>query len=384
MSRKNPKASYIKTIRHKAGIIRQRARTFQVELNYMGERDREPFLTLAEAKAWIEQRQIEIRNEGVAALALTKDERADAAKALGLLEGCTSLEAAARFYMIHNSAVEKISLADAIDLHLDHIASHLDGKSVRGRRSVLKGFLAYRSDVPLVEVSRNDIYNYINIYRSNKSAKTREGDRSDLSPFFAFAVGRNYLKENPVAGVSIEGKKTYKPKPKGILTPLQMQSLLAAARELGHHPIVAAIVLIGFVGVRKSELHRINWENVSFDKKYVFISELDDKIAQSRYIKLEPNALEWLKSVKQESGTVCAEAMYKRYWKEIVTAAKIKPWPSNALRHSYGSYFLQRDEKMDAALVAFNMGNTVAVVNRYYRKPVSPEQVKQYWKIYPE
>lgn len=383
MNVKNANGSYAKTITHKGGIIRQRARTFQAEVNFQGERPRQSFPTLAEAKLWIEQKLIELKNEGIASMTLTKDQRDDASRAIRLLDGSTTLEAAARFYMIHNRSVEHITLADAIAIHLEHGATHLDGKSLRERRSVLGGFLKFKGNVPLVEVSKIDINDYINQHRAGRSVKTRQGDRGNLSPFFNFTIGRNMLKDNPVAGVKIEGQSTYRPAPKGILTPEQMETLLTKACELKRDHLVAAFVLIAFVGVRKSELHRMKWEDVSFDKRYVFISEQDDKNAQSRYITLEDNALAWLRSVKRDSGLICAEAMYKRYWETIVEKAAISPWPSNALRHSYGSYFLQRDEKMDAALTAFNMGNTVAVVNKHYRKPVPPDEVVKYWGINP-
>lgn len=65
----------------------------------------------------------------------------------------------------------------------------------------------------------------------------------------------------------------------------------------------------------------------------------------------------------------------------IKDASAINPWPSNVLRHSYGSYFLASAK--DTALTDYNMGNTVNVINGHYRKPVSAEATAEFLSIMP-
>jgi integrase len=64
------------------------------------------------------------------------------------------------------------------------------------------------------------------------------------------------------------------------------------------------------------------------------------------------------------------------------TAAGIKDWPSNALRHSFASYHLAHFN--DAAALALQMGHTdVALVFAHYRELVRPKNAEKYWDLFP-
>jgi hypothetical protein len=56
-------------------------------------------------------------------------------------------------------------------------------------------------------------------------------------------------------------------------------------------------------------------------------------------------------------------------------------WPQNALRHSFGSYYLAQFN--DAAKLALEMGNSPATIFRHYRQLVKPKDAERYWKIMP-
>ena len=59
--------------------------------------------------------------------------------------------------------------------------------------------------------------------------------------------------------------------------------------------------------------------------------------------------------------------------------AGINPWPHNAMRHSFGSYFLGKTR--DENLTASEMGNSPGVVVRHYRAVVKDADVAEYWRI---
>ena len=56
-------------------------------------------------------------------------------------------------------------------------------------------------------------------------------------------------------------------------------------------------------------------------------------------------------------------------------------WPTNALRHGYGSFHLAHFK--DAAALALQMGNSVDVIFRHYRELVRPKDAERYWQIKP-
>lgn len=66
-------------------------------------------------------------------------------------------------------------------------------------------------------------------------------------------------------------------------------------------------------------------------------------------------------------------------WRRIMQV--VSPWPHNASRHSFGSYYLglTRNEQITAS----EMGNSPAMVFKHYREIVHPEDVERYWKIMP-
>jgi integrase len=64
------------------------------------------------------------------------------------------------------------------------------------------------------------------------------------------------------------------------------------------------------------------------------------------------------------------------------TAAGIKHWPSNALRHSFASYQLAHFK--DAAALALELGHTDAgLVFQHYREIVKPKEAEKYWNLVP-
>jgi hypothetical protein len=63
----------------------------------------------------------------------------------------------------------------------------------------------------------------------------------------------------------------------------------------------------------------------------------------------------------------------------LIGAARIIPWPRNALRHSFGSYHyaLHKNENLTAA----EMGNSPEMVFKHYRAVVFDKDEKRYWNL---
>jgi hypothetical protein len=61
---------------------------------------------------------------------------------------------------------------------------------------------------------------------------------------------------------------------------------------------------------------------------------------------------------------------------------KLKPWPSNGVRHSFSSYHLAHFK--DAARLALELDHTdQELLFRHYRELPTPEQAAKYWDIRP-
>jgi len=67
--------------------------------------------------------------------------------------------------------------------------------------------------------------------------------------------------------------------------------------------------------------------------------------------------------------------------RELAVNADITPWPHNAMRHSFGSYFLGKTK--DENLTASEMGNSLDVIIKHYRALVKEVDIAAYWRIAP-
>lgn len=56
-------------------------------------------------------------------------------------------------------------------------------------------------------------------------------------------------------------------------------------------------------------------------------------------------------------------------------------WKRNALRHSFGSYRIEQTK--NAGQVAWEMGNSAALVMKHYFEIVDDRAAREYWSIKP-
>ena len=96
---------------------------------------------------------------------------------------------------------------------------------------------------------------------------------------------------------------------------------------------------------------------------------------------LSDNAVSWLSIVAQSTGLVApADSPYR--FEKLGKVAGIVPYPRNAMRHSFASYLLAKNQ--NAPLVAEQLGHTnLNTLYRNYRELVRPQEAKRYWQIIP-
>ena len=78
---------------------------------------------------------------------------------------------------------------------------------------------------------------------------------------------------------------------------------------------------------------------------------------------------------------MCPENLRTRIEADRDHAGLRENWPTNALRHSFGSYHLAQFK--DTAALALEMGNSPDVIFRHYRELVKPKDAERYWQIKP-
>lgn len=202
---------------------------------------------------------------------------------------------------------------------------------------------------------------------------TRNTFRRDLRTLFSYCEKHGYCTSNEAAKTE---RASDIDKPAGVFTPTEAATLLGACGD-----DVLPFVAIGlFAGLRTSELAKLDWSEVDFESGHIEVTAAKSKTARRRLVPISENLAAWIRPLAQLSGPVAPAGQRKRL-AAVRTRARLKEWPHNALRHSYGSYRLA--DCHDAARVSLEMGNSPQMVFAHYRELVRPKDAERFWNLMP-
>src|SRR5262249_28055722 len=165
----------------------------------------------------------------------------------------------------------------------------------------------------------------------------------------------------------------------GILSVTQAARLLEASGEL--LPYVA----IGlFAGLRSSEIERLDWSDINFESDLIKVEAMKGtrkNTRRRRFVRIQENLHEWLQPCRELRGHVAPQGNFRELFDAAREAAGITKWPTNALRHSFGSYHLAHFNDVNA--LALEMGNSPEMIFAHYRELVRPKEAARYWSLKP-
>jgi integrase len=351
-----------------------------------GKRVRETFKTEARANRAIEKWERGLDREaekqellatriGEKAEKLTTDNLLDASKALDVLKSGVSLEAAAKFYMEHNTPRgEQKTVGQLYDGYLlsRQLASRRPD-TLRDIRSYLKGFADSFQDKLVQHLTTTDLEQWMQ--EQNGTPRTRNKRRIHLVGLFNYAVDRSYCVANPASALIRANVPKSRPY---IIPPEDVGKLMAYTHE--HEPtMVPYLALCLFAGLRPlGEMGRLDWKDINLKRKEIFISDEVSKTGDERYVDIHDNLLGWLKPHWQNSGPIFFS---KRKFNRIREKAEIR-WEANCMRHSFGSYHLAMFD--NAGKTALQMGHRdIGTLFEYYRRAVRKGDAEKYWSILP-
>jgi integrase len=144
-----------------------------------------------------------------------------------------------------------------------------------------------------------------------------------------------------------------------------------------------ATVAIGlFAGLRPAEIERLDWAEIDLEAKLIEVTAKKAKTRQRRHVTISDNLLLWLKKVKNRTGAVAPAGKVHEKIVPMAEGVGIKPWPADALRHSFASYYLAKHK--DAARTALELGHgNQDMLFRNYRELVKPAEAEKFWEIVP-
>jgi integrase len=194
-----------------------------------------------------------------------------------------------------------------------------------------------------------------------------------------YAVGKKYRPDNPVADIE---RPILDDRPV-VLTVAQATSLLRVTKD-SDPEMLPGLAISLFAGLRRSEFFALDWSEVDLGNRTIEVKGVKAKTRQRRLVNIAENLLDWLQPYRKINGPITPEKnidVFSERLRGLAQRAEIVPWPHNAMRHSFGSYFLGKTKNEN--LTASEMGNSPGVVVRHYRAVVKDADVAEYWRITP-
>ncbi len=345
-----------------------------------GSRRRKKFKTKTEAETFSHQKWIEKENYGTAALEISDQLRIEAKTSEKKLnEVGSSLSEAVNYFLKHARPVGgKKPLAQLIEEFLkSRTESGCRAEYLRVQGHVMGKVSRQFGGRFIHEISHTEIQEWM---RSQKwSARTRKNYHSDLRNLFNFAIKQGYCLLNPLE--RIDPPKLDEAAP-GILNPDQVQKLLEAASSYRSGQYLAYVAIGLFAGLRSSEIQALDWSEIDLEQKLIHVKGWKAKTRRRRVVGIADNLLLWLRQIPERISRVVPHTPnMSKHLSALAQKAEIANYPKNALRHSFGSYFLalHRDENR----TALEMGNSPQKIFSNYREVVTPKEAKDYWEIKP-
>jgi hypothetical protein len=305
-----------------------------------------------------------------------------------------SLLEAARFYVTnHGGTVKQISIEEIVEQALARAKQKTGSKNQGYLKNQWRAFQTkFGAKTSISRVTAPEITNWIEAMQ-DVSERTRRNYVTALVTLFRYAQSKGYFPlERRTPAELVEKPKAEKPG-KEIYRPADLKKMLETADD----ETLPFIALTGLGGVRAEEIvpedpeepaltwTDLHWdeENASKPKKWnplIYVSLEVAKTGEGRYIPIGRRLAKLFKPWRKAEGRIVVNPRLRTYHlsKRIAEASGV-PWKKNALRHSYGTYRVAVTNDMPK--VALEMGNSVAIVKKHYRKPAKEETAKEWFGI---
>ena len=231
-------------------------------------------------------------------------------------------------------------------------------------------------------VSASQISSWIHNLRLSRASMRNY--RRVLHTFFEYAKSLGFCTSNPV--VESARVRSLNASEVKVFSPDELVRLLNAAED----DLIPVLVIGAFAGLRTEEVRRLRWEEVDFEHDLIHVGAKKAKTRSRRLVPLLPNLKAWLRSIPGVKRGRVWKGDYRGelYYREMMCAkatgeGKLKPvpWRHNGLRHSFCTYRLSVIK--NEAQVAFEAGNSPAMIYRHYRALVPQTEGEKWFNIYP-
>jgi len=331
-------------------------------------------------------RNIELRNAGLELASVSSELRAEAKLCQQRLDPLgANLSQAVDFYLAHHDVRSKsVLLPVACASFRRELNRRVENKEcseayVENLDKSMKKLTELFGEIQLCDITTLAMREALTAMRMSPASKNHY--KAHIGMVFSFARDQGWVKDNPCS--EIKKFKDRSGKQPEIFSPSEAAAILEHA--VRPEELIPAIAIGLFAGLRPSECRRLDWSEIRWDQKRLWVDSTKTKTAQPRWVAMSDNLLEWLSPYRRASGPVdpLAEENRARLHRDTVKRARLSRWPKDGLRHSFGSYHMALHQ--NAALTADEMGhmNTVMIHEHYENPRVTKEDAVTYFNIRP-
>lgn len=352
-----------------------------------GRRKEKRFRLKTAAKAFKEQKDIDLLNKGAERAAVHSDAVDEVKWAIEALAplGVTIRDAVQAYIDRHHELSASVEVGAAVKKFLD--SKERDGMSKRYRDDIrlrLGRFVATHDKRIVCDITVAELDRWLT--GLGVGPVSRNNYRRNLGVFFEWCARMSYCTVNPMRRTSRAKKR---PVPVGIFTPDELKVILGCAPA----DLLPALALGGLAGLRVSEIARLDWSEIKFEKGHIEIAAENSKTASRRFVPIHPALEAWIKPLARKHGPVSPRRLDERLssYRAILSKEDIKDsivvrpavkWVDNGLRHSFASYAIAKEESADR--VALWLGHTSAKVTfEHYQERATREEAEKWFGVMP-
>ena len=332
-----------------------------------------------QAKRWMEAKELEAKSDSLKTqiTPLTENELREAEVAYHMLKG-RSLFSAVDFYLkTHSDTVNEKNLYDA---YIEFLGSKEQANArpltIKDLRLKVGAFVNGYRERQVNEVTSQELRSFLD--KPGLSGVSINNYRRALMGFFNWCKKQDYRLDNPVEKIEIIKVDRKLPE---IFSLKEVTQLINEALKIEEGAMIPYVSIGLFAGLRPFEMQRISWAEIDLDERLITLQGKHTKNRNhTRHVDISENLLEWLLPARARNL-----AIYPSHWlklfKELKDKCKMKRWPVDIMRHTYGSNHYRNYN--DIGLTAAQMGNSPDIIFKHYRNLVKPKEAALYWEILP-
>ncbi len=232
------------------------------------------------------------------------------------------------------------------------------------------------------EVTHDMAEKLIQDVNSSDTNYTRKTYLKFVRDFFKWCVERGYVSKNPTEKIKVK----LNPDVIEFYEPSEIEYLLRLCEDK-FPSLVGYYCLTIFGGLRPTEAQRMEWKDVNFETKQIFVNKFGKVGARRVDLKNTDALWVWLEHIKnkhsdQPLNPLKNHAKLQRNSREAFREwTPRKKWIQDGLRHSFGTYYYNLTRNIFETV--YVMGNSERIAKKHYLREVSPKWTEKYWAIRP-